>query len=130
VQAFVAHLASGGRSRKTTENVLLTLSSLLKTARAWGYACGNFRLADLTLPRENVKKEPRCFTDEEVGGIIANASEPVGTIVAATAVLGLRIGETLALRKSDLDFPRHVVRIRQSVDAATRTVGRREVEGK
>jgi hypothetical protein len=31
VQGFVAHLAEGGRCRKTTENVLLTLSSLLKS---------------------------------------------------------------------------------------------------
>jgi len=123
VQGFVAHLAGGGRSRKTVENVILTLSSLLRTARAWGYACGDFRFADLTLPREGVKKEPRCFTDDEVRRIIANAPEPLSTIVAVTAVLGLRIGETLALRKSDVDFANHVIRIRQSVDAATRTVG-------
>jgi len=122
-QGFVAHLASGGRSRKTVENVLLTLSSLLKTARAWGYACGDFRFADLTLPREGVKKDPRCFTDQEVRKIIAHAPEPLGTIVAVTAVLGLRIGETLALRKSDVDFAKHVIRIRQTVDAGTRTVG-------
>jgi integrase len=122
-QGFVAYLASGGRSRKTTENVLLTLSSLLKTARAWGYACGDFRFADLTLPREGVRKEPRCFTDDEVRRIVANALEPLGTIVAVTAVLGLRIGETLALRKSDVDFAKHVIRVRQSVDAATRSVG-------
>jgi integrase len=123
VQGFVAHLASGGRSRKTVENVLLTLSSLLRTARAWGYACGDFRFADLTLPREGVRKEPRCFTDDEMRRIIASSPEPLGTIVAVTAVLGLRIGETLALRKSDVDFAKHVIRIRQSVDAATRTVG-------
>lgn len=123
VQGFVAHLAGGGRSRKTAENVLLTLSSLLKTARAWGYACGDFRFADLTLPREGVKKEPRCFTDDEVQRVITNASEPLGTIIAITAVLGLRIGETLALRRADVDFAKHVIRIRQSVDAATRTVG-------
>lgn len=123
VQGFVAHLADGGRSRKTAENVLLTLSSLLKTARAWGYACGDFRFADLTLPREGVKKEPRCFTDDEVRRIITNASEPLSTIVAVTAVLGLRIGETLALRQSDVDFAKYVIRIRQSVDAATRMVG-------
>lgn len=123
VQGFVAHLASGGRSRKTVENVLLTLSSLLRTARAWGYTCGNFRFADLTLPREGVRKEPRCFTDDEMRRIIAGSPEPLGTIVAVTAVLGLRIGETLALRKSDVDFAKHVIRIRQSVDAATRTVG-------
>jgi integrase len=35
----------------------------------------------------------------------------------------LRIGETLALRVSDVDFAKHVIRIRQSVDAATRVVG-------
>ncbi len=123
VQGFVAYLAGGGRSRKTVENVLLTLSSLLKTARAWDYACGNFRFADLTLPREAVKKEPRCFTDDEVRKIIANAPEPLSTIVAITAVLGLRIGETLALRTFDVDFAKHVIRIRQSLDGATRIPG-------
>lgn len=123
VQGFVAYLASGGRSRKTVENVLLTVSSLLKTARAWGYACGDFRFADLTLPREGVKAEARSFTDDEVQRIIAVAQEPLSTIVAITAVLGLRIGETLALRRCDVDFAKHVIRIRQSVDAATRTVG-------
>jgi integrase len=49
--------------------------------------------------------------------------EPLSTILAVTAVLGLRIGETLALRVSDVDFTEHIIRIRQSVDAATRTVG-------
>jgi integrase len=53
----------------------------------------------------------------------AGASEPLSTIVAITAVLGLRVGETLALRRSDVDFAKHLIRIRQSVDAATRTVG-------
>jgi integrase len=122
IQSFVAHLATGGRSRKTVENVLLTLSSILRVARSWDYACGNFKLADLTLPREGVKKEQRCFTDEEVGKIIAAAPEPFGTILAVTSVLGLRIGEVLALRISDLDFAKNIIRIRQSVDAATRSV--------
>jgi len=55
--------------------------------------------------------------------IISNASEPLRTIVAVTGVLGLRIGETLALRVWDVDFAKHVNRIRQSVDAATRIPG-------
>jgi integrase len=122
VQSFVAYLASGGRSKKTVENVLLTLSSILRTARSWDYACGNFSLADITMPREGVKKEQRHFTDEEVGKILSAAPEPFGTIVAVTAVLGLRIGEVLALRVSDIDFTRKIIRVRQSVDAATRNV--------
>lgn len=123
VQGFVAHLAGGGRSRKTVENVVLTLSSLLKTARAWGYACGDFRFAGLTLPREGVKKEPRAFTDAEMRRIIAAAPEPLKTVLIIMAVLGLRIGETLALRICDVDFAEHIIRVRQSVDAATRVIG-------
>ena len=122
VQSFVAYLATGGRSRKTVENVLLTLSSILRTARAWNYACGNFSLSDITMPREGVRKEQRSFTDAEVGKILSAAPEPFGTILAVTAVLGLRIGEVLALRVSDVDLIRKIVRVRQSVDAATRTV--------
>jgi integrase len=121
VQSFVAYLATG-RSRKTVENVLLTLSSILRIARAWEYACGNFSLADITMPREGVRKEQRSFTDAEVGKILSAAPEPFGTILAVTAVLGLRIGEVLALRVSDVDLARRIVRVRQSVDAATRTV--------
>jgi integrase len=52
----------------------------------------------------------------------ACVTEPFGTILAVTSVLCLRIGEVLALRVSDLDFTRKVVRVRQSVDAATRTI--------
>jgi integrase len=121
VQSFVAYLGTG-RSRKTVENVLLTLSSILRTAKAWDYACGGFSLADITMPREAVKKEQRSFTDEEVGKILAAAPEPFGTILALTSVLGLRIGEALALRVNDLDFVRKIIRVRQSVDAATRKI--------
>jgi integrase len=122
VQSFVAYLATGGRSRKTVENVLLTLSSILRVARAWDYACGSFKLADITMPREGIRKEQRCLTDEEMQRIIAAAPEPFGTILAVTSVLGLRIGETLALRVGDIDFAKHIIRVRQTVDAATRSV--------
>jgi len=55
--------------------------------------------------------------------IIANAPEPLRTIVTTTAVLGLRVGETLALRVADIDFAKKIIRVRQSVDADTRVVG-------
>jgi len=122
IQGFVACLASGGRSKKTVENVLLTLSSILRTARAWDYACGNFSVADITMPRDGVRKEQRSFTDAEVGKILSASPEPFSTILAVTAVLGLRIGEVLALRVIDVDFVRRIIRIRQSVDAATRKI--------
>jgi integrase len=74
------------------------------------------------MPSEGVKKDSRSFTDEEVGKILSAAREPYGTIYAVTSDLGLRIGETLALRVSDVDFTQKIVRIRQSIDAASRTI--------
>lgn len=121
VQSFVSYLGNG-RSRKTAENVLGTVSSLLETARRWGYACGNFSQEHITMPRRGVKKDPRSFTDEEIGRVIAAAREPCATIVSIAATLGLRVGETLALRVSDIDFTKRIIRIRQSVDAATRNI--------
>src|SRR5260370_25165798 len=44
------------------------------------------------------------------------------TILLVTSVLGLRIGEALALRIADIDFKRKIVRVRQSLDSATRTI--------
>src|SRR5271155_2560995 len=58
-----------------------------------------------------------------MGRVIAAAPEPLRTIIALTVVLGLRIGETLALRVSDIDFATRIIRVRQSVDAAMRNVG-------
>jgi integrase len=122
VQSFVTSLSLGGLLRKTIENILLTLSSLLRTAKAWDYTAGGISLSDLTLPRDGVKKEQRCFTAEETGRIISAAPEPFATIWALTAVLGLRVGEVLALRVSDLDFEQKLIRVRQSLDSATRKV--------
>ena len=70
---------SGWAIQKEVENVLLILSSILRKAKAWDHACGSFSLADITLPREGVRKEQRCFTDEDVGKILAAKLEPFGT---------------------------------------------------
>jgi integrase len=75
------------------------------------------------LAAEGVKKEQRAFTDDEVRRMIQAAPEPFGTILAITAVLGLRIGETLGLRVCDVDFAKRIIRVRQSVDSASRTIG-------
>jgi integrase len=94
----------------------------LNKARAWGYACGSFSLGDLTLPRKGVKQEQRSYTATESGRIIVAAKEPFATLWAIVFMLGLRIGEGIALRVSDLDFERKIIRVRQSVDSVTRKV--------
>jgi integrase len=70
-----------------------------------------------------VKVEQRSLSDEETRLVIAEAPEQFSLILALTAVLGLRIGETLGLRVADVDFTKRLIRVRQSVDSATRKIG-------
>jgi integrase len=116
VQAFVTSLSTGSRTRKTIENILLTLSSILSSGRKWGYAIPQISISDLSLP-QGTPKEGRFFEFNQVRKIIRAADEPLSTICFVLSVTGLRIGEALALRVEDLDFQRKLVKVRGSVYA-------------
>src|SRR5580765_690865 len=118
MQTFVTTLASGQRTAKTIENVLLTLSSILSSARKWGYKVPTVALSDLSLPRK-MKARPRVYSANEMVRIISSADEPLGTICLVLGSTGMRIGEVLALRIEDLDFQRRLIHIRHSVFAGT-----------
>jgi integrase len=96
------------------ENVLLTLSTILSTARNWGYEIPKVSLSELALPQET-PREVHCFTLDEMRRIVRHATEPLATICFILSSTGMRIGEVLALRRKDLDFERKLVRIRGSV---------------
>ena len=97
MQTFATTLASGKRTAKTIENVLLTLASILSSARKWGYKVPEVALSDLSLPRK-VKVQPRYFSADEMARIVSSADEPLGTICFVLSSTGMRIGEVLALR--------------------------------
>jgi len=116
VQGFVTSLSTGSRTRKTIENVLLTLSSILSAGRKWGYAIPQISISDLSLP-QSTRKAGRFFTFRQMQEIVHSASDPLSTICFLLSVTGMRIGEVLALRIDDLDFQRKLVRVRGSVYA-------------
>ena len=118
MQTFVTTLSSGKRTAKTIENVLLTLSSIMSSARKWGYKVPEVSLSDLSLPRR-VKAKPRCYSEDEMIRIVSSADEPLGTICFVLCSTGMRIGEVLALRLEDLDFKRQLIHVRSSVYAGT-----------
>lgn len=120
VQAFISTMAAKGLTRKTCDNVLQTLSGLVKTAKAWGYIPSVFDRSALSLPREGEKQEERFFTAEQVKAIIKASEEPYSTLWAVLSLTGCRSGEVFALKRSDLDFEKRLIRIRRTLDAATR----------
>jgi integrase len=120
VQAFISALTAKGLTRKTCDNVLQTLSGLIKTAKAWGYIPAVFDRSALSLPREGEKQEERFFTAEQVKQIINASKEPYSTLWAVLSLTGCRAGEVFGLKRTDLDFEKRVIRIRRTLDAATR----------
>jgi len=129
-QMFVTKLATAGLSRKTVMNITSTLSSMLETAKAWGYVCQRVNYASLAFPTEEVQPEARFFTLEEVGKIIAAAREPYKTMFLLLAMTGMRAGEVLGLQWQDIDFDRGLVNIRRSAwYGRTQTVKNKASEG-
>jgi integrase len=113
-QAFISRIA-GTVSRNTLRNVLATLSSMLTTAKNWGYTCEGVDLNKLALPERGITERAPSFTPEQAGQIIARATGQFRTMFALAAMVGLRAGELLALQASDFDFEARVLRIRRSV---------------
>src|SRR3984893_7823468 len=68
-QNFVT-LLSQRVSRKTVLNVLGTLSSMMRTAKSWGYCTRAVTTSELALPAETLRKRARFFNGEEARKII------------------------------------------------------------
>jgi integrase len=101
-------------SRKTVVNVLGTLSTILTTARNWGYNCEQINLDKLRLPARGMKYEAPSFTPDQLHRILAIAEEPWRTMFCILTLDGLRAGEVLGLKWGDIDFDRSVLHIRRT----------------
>jgi integrase len=120
LQAFVTSTAATGVTRKTLENILQTLFSILRTARMFGNSLPLVKRADLVLPRDEAQREVHTLSAKEVGQIINHAKEPYATMFAVMGMTGCRVGEMLGLKTGDLNFNRKVIHIRRSIDSRTR----------
>ena len=120
LQAFVTSTAATGVKRKTLENILQTVFSILRTARMFGNSLPQVKRSDLILPRDEATKEVRFLSAKEVGQIINFAKEPYSTMFAVLGMTGCRVGEMLGLKIGDLDFNRRVIYIRRSIDSRTK----------
>jgi integrase len=112
-QNFVT-LLSQRVSRKTVLNVIGTLSSMVRTAKSWGYCTQAIVTSELTLPADELKKQTRFFNGDEARKIIMLAAEPYRTMFAIAGMTGLRVGEVVGLQRADLDFDRRVIEVRRS----------------
>jgi len=101
-------------SRKTVLNVLGTLSTILTTARNWGYNCEQIETTKLRLPARGIKYEAPSFTPDQLKRILTLADEPWRTMFCILTLDGLRAGEVLGLKWDDIDFDRSQLHIRRT----------------
>jgi len=120
LQAFVTSAAATGVTRKTLENILQTVFSILRTARSFGNALPAVKRRDLQLPPAGPAKEAAMLDAPQSGPIIALAKQPFATMFAIVGMAGLRANEMLGLKVSDFDFGRKLIHVQRSLDARTR----------
>lgn len=116
-------------SRKTVLNVIGTLSTILTTARNWGYNCEQIDISRLRLPPRGTPYEAPHFTVEQARQILAIAEEPWRTMFCLFTLDGLRAGEALGLQWGDIDLERRLLHIRRTAwNGKTQTAKTRESE--
>ena len=113
-QSFVTRVSEAGVSRKTALNVLGTLSSMLNTAKDWGYTCEQIDIRKLALPKRGLKYEAPRFTLEQLRLILAMARNPWRTLFYILTLDGLRAGEVLGLKWEDIDLDLKLIKVSRS----------------
>lgn len=119
MQSFATELLSK-LSQKTVVNMLGTIFSILRYAERCRMATAQVSFKDLRLGSVTHNIERPFFTQEQANQIIAAAEEPYKTMFTLAWLTGLRAGELLALKTSDVDFVTRTIRVNKSADDNTR----------
>ena len=115
VQRFYAKKRKDGLSSKTIHEIHGVLHLALKNAVRWNYVSRN--VCDLVDSPRVVSREGTPLTLEQAKRLLEGIRGHRLEVVLMMAVItGMRKGEILALRWSDIDFERRVLRVLHTVD--------------
>jgi integrase len=116
--AFNKHMRDELKLKPSTRHKhISTLSTAFEAAKGHGYATKNpvAELPRASKPKKE-RKEAAYFENEELRQLFAAIDEPLLFTVARLAVLtGMRIGEVVALRWSDVDLATRTIRVRRTL---------------
>lgn len=111
--AVESWLKSVPRSRGSKAKIRNIMSALFNHARRYEWTDRN----PITLVRQSAKRErlPEVLTDEELQALIPHLSVRDRMLVLLDACTGLRVGELLGLKWSDVDFENGQLHVTRSV---------------
>ena len=111
VQGFVTAELETGYKPRTVNKVITIANMMFKHAEMWGYLDVN-PARFVERPREQ-KKERDYLKPDEVRRLLETAPEKYLPVFATGALAGLREGELLALRWSDVDLEHGLIYVRR-----------------
>jgi integrase len=114
VQRFINSKRIENYSPKTLSSLRNLLSKAFGSAVRWELIQEN-PAKGIELPPMARKREARILKQDEITKLAGKLKEPVRTIVMAGLLLGLRIGELLALQVRDVDLLSARIHIRRDV---------------
>jgi len=121
--------SKGGLSEQTIKHIHSTLNNALKRAVKWKLLTNNPCIdVDKPMPK---KTEMQALDENETASLLRSVEDTrlyAPILVAVTT--GLRRGELLALRWKDIDFKRHKLNVRQSVEVTKTSLGFKEPKSK
>ncbi len=94
VQEFVNKI-SPGRSGKMVENIVLTLTGIIRHASKWDKEVQPINVSDLTMPPKE-KAKPQFLSGQEIKTLIKASRGVLRTILIVLALTGMRINEVPA----------------------------------
>lgn len=111
IQVFVADKMKAGLSARTVTNIVHILKRLMNHAVTSGLIESN-PLTSVSAPRQEPEStRVRYLTPEQLQQLIEATPPAWGVLIATAFLTGLRKGEQLALRFTDLDFDKRTISV-------------------
>ena len=115
IDLYIRSYAKKGYAQKTVKTRLLMLNLIMKYAVINQYIINNPCLY-ITIPKNLPKKKREGLTAEEIDTVKHNIDKTFGFFAYFLLNTGLRKGEALALRYSDIDFDKKIIKINKTVE--------------
>jgi integrase len=113
IQAFVLRKMEKGLSWETADLLRNLLSKIYRCAKKWGYFAGDNPASEIDLPHKKPVREKFVLMPPQIPKLLAELREPFRTMALVGILTGLRVGEILGLRWSDVDFASAQLRVSQ-----------------
>lgn len=120
IASYLDELVYRKYSSKTIKDEMSVLKMIFKHAAVKRYISSNPTLY-ITAPDGVPKAERNSLTDEEIKGVEKNIDKDFGLLVYFLLYSGLRKGEALALKYSDIDFDNNIIHVTKSVEFVSNT---------